>query len=65
METYLQKMKDEWAQLITDTDPQVRLIASEIAREHAKALSQEFYSVVLSDSQAAEFLTNDQVERQL
>ncbi len=40
METYLQKMKDEWAQLITDTDPQVRLIASEIAREHAKALSQ-------------------------
>jgi hypothetical protein len=65
METYLQKMKDEWAQLIGDTDPQVRLLAAEIAGEHAKVLSQEFYSVVLSDSQAADFLTNDQVERQL
>jgi hypothetical protein len=41
-------MKDEWAQLIGDTDPQVRLLAAEIAGEHAKVLSQEFYSVVLS-----------------
>lgn len=65
METYLRKMKDEWAQLISDTQPQVRLLAAGIANEHAQLLSQEFYSVVLSDGQAAEFLTNDQVEKQL
>lgn len=65
METYLRKMKDEWAQLISDTQPQVRLLAAGIANEHAQLLSQEFYSVVLNDGQAAEFLTNDQVEKQL
>lgn len=65
METHLQKMKDEWAQLICDTDTQVCLLAAGIAGQHAKARSQKCYNVVLSDSQAADFFMNERGERPL
>jgi diguanylate cyclase len=65
METYLQTVRDEWIQLINDTDPRVHQLATDIASEHALMLSREFYSIVLADPNVAEFLTTDQVEKQL
>lgn len=65
METYLKNMKAEWVNLLERTDERIRLIAAEVGKNHARQLSQEFYTVVLTDSQAAEFLSNEQVERQL
>lgn len=65
METYLQTVRDEWIQLINDTDPRVHQLATDIASEHALILSREFYSIVLADPNVAEFLTTDQVEKQL
>lgn len=65
METYLKTVKDEWMQLITETDPHVHQIAAELAQVHAPALIGEFYRVVLADPNVAEFLTTEQVERQL
>lgn len=65
METYLQTVKDEWVQLINETDPYVHQLAAQLAHVHAPVLIAEFYRVVLADPNAAEFLTTDQVERQL
>lgn len=65
METYLQTVRDEWIQLINDTDPRVHQFATDIASEHALILSREFYSIVLADPNVAEFLTTEQVEKQL
>ncbi|MGK3226946.1 diguanylate cyclase [Enterobacter soli] len=65
METYLQTVRDEWIQLINDTDPRVHQLATDIASEHALILSREFYSIVLADPNVAEFLTTEQVEKQL
>lgn len=65
METYLKNMKAEWVNLLERTDEHIRLIAADVGKNHARLLSQEFYTVVLTDSQAAEFLSNEQVERQL
>lgn len=65
MEMYLQRMKSEWISLIQQTEPHIRNQAAEIALAHAHALSDEFYKVVLADPHAEEFLSNEQVERQL
>ncbi|MFA1614819.1 GGDEF domain-containing protein [Citrobacter amalonaticus] len=65
MEMYLKRMKDEWVALVEQTDPHIRRLASEIAIAHAHALSIEFYRIVLADPHAEEFLSNEQVERQL
>lgn len=65
MEMYLKRMKDEWVALVEQTDPHIRKLASEIAIAHAHALSIEFYRIVLADPHAEEFLSNEQVERQL
>ena len=65
METYLQTVRDEWIQLINDTDPRLHQLATDIASEHALILSREFYSIVLADPNVAEFLITDQVEKQL
>ncbi|CBG88310.1 diguanylate cyclase [Citrobacter rodentium] len=65
MEMYLKRMKDEWVTLVEQTDPQIRRLASEIATRHAHDLSIEFYRIVLADPHAEEFLSNEQVERQL
>ncbi|EQB4723539.1 diguanylate cyclase [Enterobacter hormaechei] len=65
METYLQTVKEEWVKLINETDPDVHRLATELARDNAMPLVAEFYRVVLADPSAAEFLTTEQVERQL
>ena len=65
MEMYLQRMKNEWLALLDQTDPQIRQQAADIAVAHAQALSVEFYRVVLADPHAEEFLSNEQVEKQL
>lgn len=61
----MQTVRDEWIQLINDTDPRVHQLAADIASEHALMLSREFYSIVLADPNVAEFLTTEQVEKQL
>lgn len=65
MEMYLQRMKNEWLALLDQTDPHIRQQAADIAVAHAQALSVEFYRVVLADPHAEEFLSNEQVEKQL
>ena len=65
METYLKNMKAEWVSLLGRTDANVRLLAADIGKAHAQLLSQEFYRIVLTDPHAAEFLSNEQVERHL
>lgn len=65
METYLKAMKDEWVQLVEQTEPHIRLLSTELANTHAHMLSMEFYRIVLTDPHAEEFLSNEQVERHL
>ncbi|WP_249022941.1 MULTISPECIES: diguanylate cyclase [Kluyvera] len=65
MEMYLQRMKKEWLTLLDQTEPHIRQQAADIAVAHAQALSVEFYRVVLADPHAEEFLSNEQVEKQL
>jgi len=65
METYLLKVKDEWTVLINEASPEVRLITTELATRHAAELSKAFYRAMLADPHTSEFLTNEQVERQL
>ncbi|GKX56621.1 diguanylate cyclase DosC [Leminorella grimontii] len=65
MKTYLSKMKQEWAELIESTSPEVLSLAAKIAREHAVPLSQTFYEIMLDDPEAEVFLTNEQVEKYL
>lgn len=64
METYLQTVKEEWVKLINETDPDVHRLATELAGTTQRPVA-EFYRVVLADPSAAEFLTTEQVERQL
>lgn len=65
METYLQTVKGEWVQLIGETDPHIHDVTAQLAAEHASVLITEFYRVILADPIVAEFLTTEQVERQL
>lgn len=65
MEVFLERMKDEWAQLITETAPDIRVLTAGIAQQHAEMLSREFYRIVLADPHAEEYLTNEQVEKHL
>ena len=65
METYLKKMRGEWQLLLEQTEPHIRTLAAEIAVANAHALCAEFYKVVLADPHAEEFLSNEQVEKQL
>ncbi|BBQ82899.1 TPA: diguanylate cyclase [Kluyvera ascorbata] len=65
MQMYLQRMKSEWLLLLEQTEPHIRQQAAEIAADSAQALSAEFYKTVLLDPHAEEFLSNEQVERQL
>ncbi len=58
-------MKDEWTGLVEQADPPIRAKAAEIAVAHAHYLSIEFYRIVRIDPHAEEFLSNEQVERQL
>lgn len=65
MDTYLQTVKDEWVQLINETEPHIHQVTAQLASEHATVLIAEFYRIVLADPIVAEFLTTEQVERQL
>ena len=65
MEMYFKRMKDEWNGLVEQADPLIRAKAAEIAVAHAHYLSIEFYRIVRIDPHAEEFLSNEQVERQL
>ncbi|HBC9290989.1 TPA: diguanylate cyclase [Escherichia coli] len=65
MEMYFKRMKDEWTGLVTQASPLIRAKAAEIAVAHAHYLSNEFYRIVRTDPHAEEFLSNEQVERQL
>lgn len=62
---YLKRMKSEWVTLLEQTELHIRQQAADIAVANAHALSVEFYKVVLADSHAEEFLSNEQVEKQL
>lgn len=62
---YLQRMKSEWVTLLEQTELHIRQQAADIAVANAHALSVEFYKVVLADPHAEEFLSNEQVEKQL
>ena len=65
METYLKSMKEEWLSLLGKTDSHIRLHAAELAMAHAHEMSEEFYRIVINDPHAAEYLSNEQVERHL
>ena len=65
MQTYLSKMKQEWTDLIQNTSQKVREHSATLAQQHSASLSLGFYNVILSDPEAAAFLTNEQVEKQL
>lgn len=65
MEMYFKRMKDEWTGLVEQADPLIRAKAAEIAVAHAHYQSIEFYRIVRIDPHAEEFLSNEQVERQL
>ncbi|MCZ8878976.1 diguanylate cyclase [Escherichia albertii] len=65
MEMYFKRMKDEWTGLVEQADPLIRAKAAEIAVTHAHYLSIEFYRIVRIDPHAEEFLSNEQVEKQL
>ena len=65
MEMYLKKMKSEWLSLLEQTEPHIRQLTAEIAVANARMLCAEFYKVVLADPHAEEFLSNEQVEKQL
>ncbi|MDZ4032538.1 diguanylate cyclase [Kluyvera ascorbata] len=65
MEMYLKKMKSEWLSLLEQTEPHIRQLTAEIAVANARTLCAEFYKVVLADPHAEEFLSNEQVEKQL
>lgn len=65
MEMYFKRMKDEWTGLVEQADPPIRAKAAEIAVAHAHYLSIEFYRIARIDPHAEEFLSNEQVERQL
>ncbi|EFU0736217.1 oxygen-sensing cyclic-di-GMP phosphodiesterase [Escherichia coli] len=65
MKMYFKRMKDEWTGLVEHADPLIRAKAAEIAVAHAHYLSIEFYRIVRIDPHAEEFLSNEQVERQL
>ncbi|NUL35635.1 diguanylate cyclase [Kosakonia sacchari] len=65
MENYLKLIKSEWTHLIDKTDDRIRFLAAEVGKTHAHILSQEFYRIVLTDPHAEEFLSNEQVERDL
>lgn len=65
MQNYLARLKEEWIGLIRDTEPYIHSSAKEMSHEHAQKLSDEFYEKVLTDPQAEEFLTNEQVETHL
>lgn len=62
---YLKRMKSEWVTLLEQTELHIRQQAADIAVANAHALSVEFYKVVLADPHAEEFLSNEQVEKQL
>ncbi|WP_054177426.1 diguanylate cyclase [Citrobacter sp. CtB7.12] len=65
MHTFLGKMKLEWEAMISRTDASVLILSKELAIANAADMSQRFYDTVLTDPQAEEFLTNEQVERHL
>ncbi|HAT6803336.1 TPA: diguanylate cyclase [Citrobacter freundii] len=65
MQTYISKMKQEWTSLIEQASPQVRMLSTELAHQHAVSLSEAFYAIVLADPEAEVFLSNEQVEKQL
>lgn len=65
MKMYFKRMKDEWTGLVEQADPLIRAKAAEIAVAHAHYLSIEFYRIVRIYPHAEEFLSNEQVERQL
>ncbi|KFB99329.1 putative heme-regulated two-component response regulator [Trabulsiella guamensis ATCC 49490] len=65
MQTFLEKMKHEWTVLISRTEKRVLTLSQKLATKNASAISKRFYDTVLTDPQAEEFLTNEQVERHL
>lgn len=65
MKTYLSRMKQEWMDLIENTDPGVWSLSVALAQQHSASLSLEFYRIILSDPEAESFLTNELVEKQL
>ncbi|WP_054179585.1 diguanylate cyclase [Trabulsiella odontotermitis] len=65
MQTFLSKMKQEWTTLISHTDARVMTLSQILATNNAAGMSKRFYDTVLTDPQAEEFLTNEQVERHL
>lgn len=65
MQAYLDRIESEWTELITTTSSETFSVLSEVVKRNAPALSRGFYEVILLDPDAINFLTNDQVERQL
>ena len=50
MDTYLQTVKDEWVQLINETEPHIHQVTAQLASDHATALIAEFYRCLLYTS---------------
>lgn len=65
MQSYLARVREEWLELLKDTDDDVHARAEALADMHAQALSDVFYQHMLADPQAEEFLSNEQVETRL
>ncbi|KNC88520.1 diguanylate cyclase [Trabulsiella odontotermitis] len=65
MQSYVARVKDEWLGLIRETEPHIHEMARGLGEDHARDLSEIFYTNILTDPQAVDFLTNEQVETHL
>ncbi|MFW0766637.1 diguanylate cyclase [Trabulsiella odontotermitis] len=65
MQSYVARVKEEWLGLIRETEPHIHEMARELGEDNAQNLSEIFYSNILTDPQAVDFLTNEQVETHL
>jgi diguanylate cyclase len=65
MQTYINKMKQEWGEVIKQTPLHIKSLSAKLSKEYAESLSESFYAIVLLDPETELFLTNEQVEKHL
>lgn len=59
------QLEQQWRQTLETTPPPVRAALTEMAQAHAAEFADAFYSVLLEDADASEFLSHNEVDRRL
>ena len=62
---YNQNFENEWKAILRDIDPQCFGSVRNVAEKYAEVLSSKFYTTMMEDSEATEFLDHSIVEKQL